>query len=52
MESLSQYEIPYFYVLDEFSSGLNVQCTVTSKMRNEATQNLKKTLFGYSKWPN
>lgn len=42
IESLSQYEIPYLYVLDEHSKDLNVQCTITSEMRNEATQNLKK----------
>lgn len=42
IESLSQYEIPYLYILDEHSQDLNVQCTITSKMRNEATQNLKK----------
>lgn len=42
IESLSQYDIPFLYVLDEFSSDLLVNCSITSSMRNEATQNLKK----------
>ncbi|MCF8018018.1 MAG: HD-GYP domain-containing protein [Vallitaleaceae bacterium] len=42
IQNLSQYEIPYLYVLDEFSKDLEIQCTITSKTRNEATQNLKK----------
>lgn len=42
IQSLSQYEIPYLYILDEYAKDLGVQCTITSKIRNEATQNLKK----------
>lgn len=42
IESLSQYEIPYLYILDSHSEDIQVNCRITSKMRNEATQNLKR----------
>ena len=41
IENLSQYEIPYLYIMDSFSMDIKVNCTITSKSRNEATQNLK-----------
>ena len=41
IESLSQFEIPYLYILDSFSEDLKVNCSITSSMRNDATQNLK-----------
>ncbi len=42
ISNLSQYEIPYLYVLDEFSSDIQVNCSITSETRNSATQNLRK----------
>lgn len=42
IERLSKYEIPYLYILDSHSEDIQVNCSITSKMRNEATQNLKK----------
>lgn len=41
IESLSHFEIPYLYILDAHSEDIQVNCSITSKMRNEATQNLK-----------
>lgn len=42
IESLSKYEIPFIYILDAHSEDLNVNCSINSATRNEATQNLKK----------
>ena len=42
IENLSQYEIPFLYVLDTHSEDIHVNCSITSKARNEATQNLKE----------
>lgn len=41
LHNLSHYEIPYLYILDSFSMDLKVNCSITSKVRNNATQNLK-----------
>ncbi len=41
IESLSHYEIPFLYILDKFSEDIQINCSITSSMRNEATQNLK-----------
>jgi HD-GYP domain-containing protein (c-di-GMP phosphodiesterase class II) len=42
IQNLSQYEIPYLYILDAYSEGLIIHCSITSKTRNDATQNLKR----------
>ena len=41
IDRLSQYEIPYLYILDSHTEDIQVNCSISSKMRNEATQNLK-----------
>lgn len=42
INNLSQFQIPYLYILDECSKDVQINCTITSEMRNEATQNLKQ----------
>ena len=41
IENLSQYEIPCLYILDSYSVDIQVNCTISSELRNKATQNLK-----------
>lgn len=42
IKRLSQYNIPYMYIIDKYSEDIEVQCTVSSSVKNEAVQNLKK----------
>lgn len=49
IDNLSQYEIPFLYVMDEYSEDVHPHCTITSKTRNEATQSLKQLYLAVQK---
>ncbi len=42
IKNLAQYEIPFLYVIDKYGANINVRCSITTSLRNEATQHLKK----------
>lgn len=41
LEKLKDYYMEYLYINDELSKDVQIKCTISSEMRNEAVQNMK-----------
>lgn len=42
LRKLAEYSIPHLYISDELSEGIEIQCTVSAEVKNEAYRSVKR----------
>jgi HD-GYP domain-containing protein (c-di-GMP phosphodiesterase class II) len=42
IKRLKLYNIPYMYIIDKYSQDIEIECTISTSVKNDAVQNIKR----------